>query len=219
MKDEPITLKDRLLSLIAKFDDGDSAAEELPDIVSLINTLSPLSPIPDPTNHLDEVAGSWTSLFASFGFGRAKGKMRHDDSTLGIQSFKAFPEIPIHVVDIMQEIGVTPNAYNNVIMIEPMDRSCRALIIVHGNYQGDAENAQRFHVVFHAAEIRGLDGVRDDALRLALDLPEDAPLKRDFKPAKFYSDVVYLDETTRINFGGMGGVYVLERRLEPALTI
>ncbi len=212
-------LKEELMSLLAEVNEGQSTPPDLPEIVAMVDTLTPLSPIPDPTHQLEAVAGSWTSVFASFGFGRAKGKMRHDDSTLGIHTFKAFPETPIHVIDIMQEIGVTPNAYNNVVIIEPMDRSCRGLIIIHGNYEGDPENVKRFRVVFHSAEIRGLNGVDDATLRLALDLPEGCALKRDFKPAKFYSDVVYLDETTRINIGGMGGVYVLERRSEPALTL
>jgi hypothetical protein len=212
-------LKEELMSLLAEFNDGHSTPADLPEIVGMVDTLTPLSPIPDPINHLEAVAGSWTSIFASFGFGRAKGKMRHDDSTLGIQSFKAFPETPIHVIDILQEIGVTPNAYNNLIIFEPMDRSCRGLIIVHGNYEGDAENHKRFRVVFHGAEIRGLNGVDDATLRRALDLPEGSALKRDFKPARFHSDVVYLDETTRINIGGMGGIYVLERRSEPSISL
>jgi len=212
-------LKSELMSRVAAFDDENATPPDLAEIVRMIDTLSPLSPVPDPTNHLGAVAGSWTSVFASFGFGRAKGKMRHDDSTLGIQTFKAFPETPIHVIDIIQEIGIEPKAYNNVIIFEPMDRSCRGLIIIHGHYEADGENPQRFRVVFHAAELRGLNGVDDAALRLALDLPEGCELKRDFKPAKLHSDVVYLDETTRINIGGMGGVYVLERRSEPPLSI
>jgi len=212
-------LKQELLSLVARLDDETATAPDLPRILGMIETLSPLSPIPDPNNHLASMAGSWTSVFASFGFGRAKGKMRHDDSTLGIQTFKAFPETPIHVIDIIQEIGVTPNAYNNVIIFEPMDRSCRGLIVIHGNYEPDTENSKRFAVVFHAAELRAMNGVDEGALRIALELPVACALRRDFKPAKLHSDVVYLDETTRINIGGMGGVYVLERRDEPAFTL
>ncbi len=212
-------LKAELMSLLEDVNEGQSTTPDLPEIVGMIDNLVPLSPIPDPTRHLAAVAGSWISVFASFGFGRAKGKMRHDDSTLGIQTFKAFPETPIHVVDILQEIGLETNAYNNLVIFEPMDRSCRGLIIIHGNYEGDADNHKRFRVVFHGAELRGLNGADDDALRRALDLPADYALQRDFKPAKFHSDVVYLDETTRINIGGMGGVYVLERRAEPALSL
>jgi hypothetical protein len=212
-------LKQELLSLLAQLDDETATPPDLSQIVGMIDTLSPLSPIPDPNNHLAAVAGSWTSVFASFGFGRAKGKMRHDDSTLGIQTFKAFPETPVHIIDIVQEIGVTPNAYNNVIIFESMDRSCRGLIIIHGDYEADPENPKRFRVVFHGAELRALNGVNDAALRAALELPDGCALKRDFKPAKLHSDVVYLDETTRINIGGMGGVYVLERRAEPAFTL
>jgi hypothetical protein len=213
------TLKAELLSLVAECGAGGSAAPDLPEIVGMIDTLAPLSPVPDPANHLPLVAGSWTSLFASFGTGHSRGKMRHDDSTLSLQTFRAFPDIPIHVKDIIQEIGVEPRAYNNVIVFETMDRDCEGLIVIHGSYEGDAENRRRFRVVFHGAELRGLKGADDATLRTALGLPADFALKREFKPAKLYSDVVYLDDTTRINIGGMGGVYVLERRLEPALSL
>jgi len=218
----PVTreaLKDELLSLVAAFKSGTSTFPDFPEIVNVIDTLKPLSPIPDPLNHLPSVAGSWTSLYASFGVGHSKGKSHQDDSTLGLQTFKAFPDIPIRVNDIVQEIGIDPNTYNNVVFFETMTGSCRGIIIIHGTYAPDVEDAKRFRVVFSGAEIRGLDGVDDAALRQSLGLPDDYALKRDFKPAKLYSDVVYLDETTRINIGGMGGVYVLERRLDPAISL
>jgi len=212
-------LKHELLSLVAAFNSGDSSPPDFPEIVSAIDTLKALSPIPDPVNHLPSVAGSWTSLYASFGVGHSKGKSHQDDSTLSLQTFKAFPDIPIRVNDIVQEIGIVPNTYNNVVFFETITGSCRGIIIIHGTYEPDAEDPKRFRVIFNGAELRGLNDLDDAALRQALGLPDDYALKRDFKPAKLYSDVVYLDETTRINIGGMGGVYVLERRLDPAISL
>ncbi len=213
------SLKQQLLSVVADFNAGISTTADFPEIVGLVETLKPLSPIPDPNNHLSAVAGSWSSLYASFGVGHSKGKSHQDDSTLGLQTFRAFPDIPIRVNDIVQEIGVAPNLYNNVIFFETVTGSCRGMIIVHGTYERDHEDARRFRVVFYCAELRGLDGLDETEFRRRLGLADDDALKRDFKPAKLYSDVVYLDETTRINIGGMGGVYVLERRLEPAISL
>jgi hypothetical protein len=209
-------LKRDLLSSIAAFDAGKSDGS---DVVDMIEALAPLSPIPDPNNHLAAVAGGWTTLYASFGAGRSVGRSHNDDSTLGLQSFRAFPETPIRVNEIVQEIGLASNAYNNVVRFETVEGGCPGIVIIHGDYELDAEDARRFRVVFHGAEIRGAEGSDDAALRRAAGLPDDAALRRDFKPAKLYSDVVYLDETIRINIGGMGGVYVLERRTEEAISL
>ena len=206
-------LKRDLLSSI------DAGSPDGSDITRLIEALAPLSPIPDPNNHLAAVAGGWSTLYASFGAGRFKGKSHHDDSTLGLQTFKAFPDTPIRVKEIVQEIGLATNAYNNVVRFETVEGGCPGVVIIHGDYELDAEDARRFRVVFHGAEIRGAEGSDDAALRRAAGLPDDAALRRDFKPAKLYSDVVYLDETHRINLGGMGGVYVLERRTEEAISL
>jgi hypothetical protein len=212
-------LKHDLLSLIADLDAGAADRSDGSDIARLIDALAPLSPIPDPNNRLPAVAGSWTTLYASFGAGRSKGKSHHDDSTLAVQTFKAFPETPIRVKDVIQEIGLASNAYNNVVRFETVEGACPGVIVIHGAYEPDTEDARRFRVVFHSAEIRGANGLGDAALRRAAGLPDDAALKRDFKPAKLYSDLVYLDESIRINIGGMGGFYVLERRSEPPISL
>jgi hypothetical protein len=209
-------LKHDLLALIAEIDAG---AAEGSDVVPMIDQLARLSPIPDPNNHLSAVAGSWTTLYAAFGAGRSKGKTHQDDSTLAIQTFKSFPDTPIRVKEILQEIGLETDAYNNVVRFETVEGACAGVIIIHGAYALDADDARRFQVVFHGAELRGTNGVDDAALRQAAGLSPDAALKRDFKPAKLYSDIVYLDETHRINKGGMGGVYVLERRGGPAISL
>jgi hypothetical protein len=210
-------IKTALLSLIRKIDEGDTQnANELP---GLIDSLTPLSPIPDPINHLPAISGSWTNLYAKFGAGRSQGKSNHDDSTLGLQSFRAFPDIPVHITGINQEIGIVPNAYNNVVFFETMGDRVPGTIIVHGTYEPDGADPKRFNITFYAAEIQPRGIATGMELRQSLGMSADEPLKRNFKPAKFHSDVVYLDDTTRVNFGGMGGVYVLERRPGPALSL
>jgi hypothetical protein len=213
------TLKQELLSGVARFNAGNAAPPDFPEIVAMIDKLASLSPVPEPARDLSAVTGSWSSLYAAFGVGHSKGKSHHDESTLSLQTFKAFPDTPIYLSDIIQEIGLEPALYNNVVLFETTSRSCRGVIVIHGTWQPDAEDPRRFRVVFTSAELRGADGADDAAFRRSLGVPDDYALKRDFKPAKLYSDVVYVDETIRINIGGMGGVYVLERRSEPAITL
>jgi hypothetical protein len=212
-------IKIALLSLIRTIDEGGGDAQNADELKGLIDSLTPLSPIADPINHLSALSGSWTNLYAKFGAGRSQGKSNHDDSTLGLQSFRAFPDIAVHITGIDQEIGIVPNAYNNVVFFETMGDRLAGTIIVHGTYEPDDADPKRFNITFYAAEIQPRDAETGMELRHALGMGADEPLKRDFKPAKFYSDVVYLDETTRVNFGGMGGVYVLERRPGPALSL
>ncbi len=212
-------IKQDLLLLVETFNTGQSGPPDHAQVAALVDAISPLSPIPDPNHHLESVAGSWASIYASFGAGHSKGRAHHDDSSLALQTFKAFPDIPIHVSDILQEIDLETKAYNNVVLFKTTTDGLDGLIIIHGRYECDPDNVKRFRVVFDCAEVRGAEGVSEGDLRRSLGLLDDFALKRDFKPAKLYSDIVYLDGQTRINIGGMGGLYVLERRAEPAISI
>jgi hypothetical protein len=212
-------LKQDLLSRVEAFNTGQSGPPDYLEVVALVDAISPRSPIPDPNHHLASVAGSWITLYASFGMGHSKGKSHHDNSSLALQTFKAFPDIPIRVSDIVQEIGLESNAYNNVVFFKTTTDGCAGFIVIHGRYECDPDNVKRFRVVFHSAELRGRQGISEADIRRSLTLPDDYALKRDFKPAKLHSDIVYLDDTTRINVGGMGVLYVLERRAEPPISL
>jgi len=54
-------------------------------------------------------------------------------------------------------------------------------------------------------------GLSDAEIRKALDMPDDTPLEVEIKSPKLHSDIVYCDEDIRINFGSVGGIYVLGR--------
>ena len=62
-------------------------------------------------------------------------------------------------------------------------------------------------------------GVSGEALRVQFGLEPDAPLRRELKPPKLHSDVVYCDDDMRINHGSMGGVYVLRRLATPGQSV
>jgi len=210
-------VKQELLALIDAFN-VDEAPTPPARLEILIDEMQPLSPIPDAARQLRSVVGSWSNLYARFGVGHSKGKSHREESTLALQTFKAFPDIAIRVVEILQEIDLEPRTYNNVVLFETL-AGAPGLVIIHGRYEPDDEDARRFRVVFYAAEVRPRDDLDEAGLRDALGFDADASLRREFKPAKLYSDVVYLDEKIRINIGGMGGVYVLARRSEPALSL
>jgi hypothetical protein len=210
-------VKQELLAVIDSFN-IDVALTPPARLEALIEAIQPLSPITDPAHQLRSVTGSWSNLYARFGVGHSKGKSHREESTLSLQTFKAFPDIPIRVVEILQEIDLEPKTYNNVVLFETL-AGVPGVLIIHGRYEPDDEDARRFRVVFYAAEVRPWGDVDEAGLRAGLGFDQDAPLRREFKPAKLYSDVVYLDEQIRINIGGMGGVYVLARRAEPAISL
>ncbi len=210
-------VKQELLAVIDAFN-VDEAPTPPTRLDALIEAIQPLSPISNAARQLPSVVGSWSNLYARFGVGHSKGKSHREESSLSLQTFRAFPDIAIRVVEILQEIDLEPNTYNNVVLFETL-AGAPGLAIIHGHYQPDDEDARRFRVVFYAAEIRPRAPLDEAGLRAALGLEPDALLRRDFKPAKLYSDVVYLDDDIRINIGGMGGVYVLARRAEPALSL
>ena len=56
-----------------------------------------------------------------------------------------------------------------------------------------------------------IDGVSGAELRQAFGFEAEQALDISFKPPKLHSDVVYCDDDLRINFGSMGGVYVMSR--------
>ena len=74
-------------------------------------------------------------------------------------------------------------------------------------------------VEFYAIEMVPPEGVSAEELRAQFGLEEGSDLRRELKPPKLHSDIVYCDDDMRINFGGMGGVYVLERLNTPGKSV
>lgn len=175
-----------------------------------IEALRPLSPIPQPLDEQEKVAGPWKTLFASFGARHSAGKTLVHDTTLKIQSFSKFPDVPVRCYALEQEIHAGTLEYNNIAYLEAPGNGARASVITRGTYAEDDDNRERYQVTFHSVELVSDEGLDDAALRAAFGLDAEAPLRVELK-ANFHSDVVYCDEELRINYGGMGGCYVLER--------
>ena len=125
----------------------------------------------------------------------------------------------MHVTEVNQEIDADSKAYNNVIYLDNEARSAKAVLVVHGAYAVDEENPQRYSVAFSGVSLHGANGQSDDELRQQFGLEPDTPLHKEFKPPALHSDIVYLDDDLRVNFGGLKGFYVLLRAERPAFSL
>lgn len=200
-------------------DDGtyDEAVTER--IHALIGQLTPLTPTPSPYANQDFVAGPWRSEFAQFGPKHTAGKPIQHVSSLKLQSFSKFPDVPVKILEIEQEIRVDGAHYNNVSGMTTPDGAHAGRILVWGRYTLDEAMPQRYDVSFYAIELVPPPGVSEDDFRAQFGLAADQPLRIEMKPPRLHSDVVYCDEDMRINFGAMGGVYVLKRLAGPGKSV
>lgn len=195
---------------------SDEAFEELGRLVEAIRADSPVSA---PMDAQDRVEGRWETLFAHFGAKHSAGKPKVHDSNLKVHSFNRFPPIPVRITRLCQEIAREGAVYSNVVDFTAADGVTRGVIIVHGRYRDESENRQRFTVDFHRVELRAAEGFTETQLRTALGLTQGEPLAEDLKPPRLHSDVIYLDDDTRINVGSLGGLYVLRRLAEPLVSV
>lgn len=207
-----VTLKADLLSAI-RADDGAGRYDEagIDAIHALIGQLTPHSPLARPIDEQAKVAGPWKSIFAQFGPKHTAGKPIAHETRFKLLTFNALPDIPLRLIEIEQEIHAEGKDYNNVHIIEPIDGDLRAHLIVYGRYAIGPDQPKRYKVDFSRVALVGLNGTDDGALRQAYGFDPNQPLDVGFKPPALHSDVVYCDDDLRINFGSMGGVYVMSR--------
>lgn len=185
----------------------------------MIDELVPFTAVPDPIKQPHKAAGVWDSLFASFGAKHSDEKPVQHTSNLAFQSFGNLPMTTIHVTEINQEISAESQAYNNVIFVQNETRTANATILMKGRYSEDPDNTQRYPVAFYNVSLRATEDQSTEQLREQFGLPADTPLDVDFKPPTLHSDIVYLDDDLRINFGSIGGFYVLQRLDRAAFSI
>jgi PAP_fibrillin len=214
------TIKAELLAAIAAAEpDGSYGDAAFAHIHAAIAALTPLTPTPSCFAAQDFVQSPWRSLYSQFGPRHTAGKPTRHQTTMNLQSFNKFPAVDMFVSDIDQEIRVADGHYNNVVSISTLDGAHHAEMIVWGTYSIDPATPQRYAVNFYAVELRPPAGVSEAQVRAHFGLPADQPLKAELKPMKLHSDVVYCDNDMRINFGSMGGVYVLRRLATPGKSV
>jgi hypothetical protein len=206
------TLKAALLTAINASDaEGRYSDAGLEAIHALIGELIPHTSIPRPIDEQARVSGPWKSLFAQFGPKHTAGKPISHETSFKLLSFNNLPDAPLRLLEIEQEIHEVSKDYNNVHLIETLDGSVRGHLIIFGHYAIEASMPQRYGVEFSRVGLRSPDGASDAELRQAFGFEAEQVLDIVFKPPKLHSDVVYCDDDLRINFGSMGGVYVMTR--------
>ncbi len=206
------TLKAALLAAIdADGGSGRYGDAEVDAIHSLIEQLLSHTAIRRPIDEQARIAGPWKSLFAQFGPKHTAGKPITHETSFKLLTFNNLPDVPLRLLEIEQEIHAVSKDYNNVHLIETLDGSLRAHLIIFGHYTIEADTPQRYGVEFSRVGLVSPDGASDAELRSAFGFTADQALDIGFKPPKLHSDVVYCDEDMRINFGSMGGVYVMTR--------
>lgn len=214
------TLKQNLMSAIDQSNpDGTYSDDAYDALKQAIDDLVPHSPIPRPYDKQDEIAGNWVTRFAQFGPRHTAGKPIEHDNQLNFVSFSAFPALPFRNLDLAQEIHQDSKDYNNVHVIEPAGGGPKLRLATYGRYHVTADEPQRYGVEFYKTRIWSEGGHSDDEIRALLNLPEDHELEKPVRSPKLHSDIVYCDDTIRINFGSVGGIYVLERQDSPSVTV
>ncbi len=215
---EPI--KQQLLAHLETADPNGGLSEAgFATLGALVEQMRPVSPVPEPLNAMQHVVGRWETMFAHFGVRHSAMKTLVHDSNLKQQSFNRFPEVPIRVLRICQEIETTGQAYNNVIDFKTADGGSDGVIVIRGRYRAEDGTPQRFFVEFYRAEISPGAGTTEAQLRASLGFTNDEALTAEIKPPRLHSDVVYLDHDMRINIGSLGGLYVLKKSAEPAFSV
>jgi hypothetical protein len=188
-------------------------------IHAILDELTPLTPTPRPIDRQEFVASPWGLDYAEFGPRHTAGKPIRHLGKLSHHTFNLFPPVEILQESISQEIRVDGEHYNNIMELTTPDGSYPARRIVWGRYRIDRETPQRYEVSFDAVELLPPDGSDAAELRARFGLDPDLPLRREQKPPRLHSDVVYCDEDMRINFGVMGGIYVLHRLHTPGISV
>lgn len=199
--------------------DGTYEDEAFDRVHALVEELVPHTPTPRPFDKQEFVEGPWGSHFAQFGPKHTAGKPIKHETSMKLQSFARFPDLPIKVHDISQEIRVDGRHYNNIVEITTPDEAHKASMIVWGRYDIAEDEPQRYAVEFYAVELVPPPGVSEDDVREQFGLEPGFDLKQDLKPPKLHSDVVFCDDDMRINFGSMGGVYVMDRLDTPGKSV
>ncbi|MEM7740934.1 MAG: PAP/fibrillin family protein [Pseudomonadota bacterium] len=213
-------LKENVLSAIAlSSEDGTYSDEAYDKVQAAIQSLVPHSPTPRPIDEQEFVSSAWGTLYAQFGPRHTAGKPIEHVSNLKILSWAKFPEIPIFMRRLEQEIDHNTRAYNNIHYVTPVDGGMEAAYRVFGEYALDGDEPQRYKVNFYKGDFIGLNGESPEGIRAAFGMDPDQPLEVELQSPKLHSDVVYVDGDMRINYGSVGGVYVLNRLTSPMQSV
>jgi hypothetical protein len=220
MTREKESIKEELLTLVDEIGETVLCSESEKDrIRALCDELLPHTAEPRPIENQQAAEGVWRTRFASFGAKHSDNQPMQHMSSLMLQSFGNLPKVPSQVRRLNQEIEQTSRAYNNVVYVSNEQGTANGIIVMAGQYSADEENPQRYSVAFQSVSFKPGDGQSEQQLREDFGMDADVPLAKEFRPPKLHSDIVFVDDDLRINYGSLGGFYVLERLSEPGYSV
>lgn len=215
------TIKSDLLSTIDQSEPDGSYSDENYDILQrLMDELVVHSPTPRPVDKQDFITDHWQTLYAQFGVRHTAGKSVAHDNMFHFVSWSNLPKLPFRNLDLRQEIHHETGDYNNVHIIQPIGGGIDCYYTLYGRYEVKPHTPKRYEVEFYRGDIRGQSGEDENEIRQAFGFSEDQALE--FKMEKsppLHSDIVYCDEDIRINYGSVGGKYVLRRKKNPWISV
>ena len=199
--------------------DGTYSYESYEEIQVLMDKLAALTPTPRPFDKQDFITDHWGTLYAQFGPRHTAGKSVAHDNMFHFVSWSKLPKLPFRNLDLRQEIHHETGDYNNVHLIQPIGGGIDCYYTVYGRYIVEKDLPQRYVVDFYRGQIRGQNGESDEDIRAAFGFDSDVDIDFDLKSPPLHSDIVYCDEDMRINFGSVGGKYILMRKKSPWLSV
>lgn len=213
-------IKSDLISAINNTDaDGKYSDECYEDIQTLMDKLAALTPTPRPFDRQDFITDHWGTLYAQFGPRHTAGKSVAHDNMFHFVSWSNLPKLPFRNLDLRQEIYHETGDYNNVHLIQPIGGGMDCYYTVFGRYTVKEDKPQRYVVDFYRGQIRGQNGESEEDIRAAFGFDSDVDIDFDLKSPPLHSDIVYCDDDMRINFGSVGGKYILTRKSSPWLSV
>ena len=214
-------IKSDILEFVDTMDESVLVNEAEKDrLKGLCDELLPHTAEPDPIDNPAAAEGVWLTRFASFGAKHSDNQPIRHTSNLLLQSFGNLPKVDVNVVKLHQEIERTTQAYNNVVYVRNPADTATGIVLMKGQYSRDEDNnTQRYAVAFTGVGFYPGDGQSEAQLREEFGIDTDAELEKSFRPPKLHSDIVFVDEDMRINYGALGGFYVLQRLQQPAYSV
>lgn len=213
-------IKTDLLAMLDKTESDGTYADETYDAIQrLMDELSSHTPTPRPVDQQEFITDHWQTLYAQFGPRHTAGKSVAHDNMFHFVSWAKLPKLPFRNLDLRQEIHHETGDYNNVHLIQPIGGGMDCYYTVFGRYNVEPDMPQRYLVDFYRGKVQGRNGESDEAVREAFGFDADQKIDFELKSPPLHSDIVYCDDDLRINYGSVGGKYILTRKKNPWLSV
>ena len=217
---DTLIIKQKILDFVNAMDETVQLDEaEKLDLKSMCDELAAHTLEPEPINNQKAAEGVWLSRYACFGAKHSSEQPLRHTTSLALQSFGKLPNVPADVHKIVQEIEQATRSYNNVVYVSNEAGDTRGVIVMYGRYSETDGDPQRYAVDFYRVAFYPGGDMPDAQFRDAFGIAADAALDTDLPSPNLYSDIVYVDEDLRINYGKLGGFYVMERLHEPGFSV